>query len=114
MCSQKTAIHRPITTIVFLASIMVLGVLATMRMKWPIFQRGFPLKSRSLSRTRTPARRRSKKTSSSRSRKRWPRCSGIKNMNFHSHGGRRADQPEFDWGKKLDLVRTKWIRRWIR
>ena len=37
MSLPKIAIHRPVTTLVFLASIMVLGVIATSRMKLAYF-----------------------------------------------------------------------------
>jgi hydrophobic/amphiphilic exporter-1 (mainly G- bacteria), HAE1 family len=107
MSLPKLAIHRPITTIVFLASIMVLGILATTRMKLAYFpdidapniviQVTYP--NSSPTQIEKNIIKPIEETLST--------LSGIKNMNSKATADGAEINLEFAWGIKLDLIRTE-------
>jgi HAE1 family hydrophobic/amphiphilic exporter-1 len=107
MSLSKTAIHRPITTIVFLASIMVIGVLATMRMKLAYFPNvDFPqIQIYVAYPNSSPSQ--IEKNIIKPIEETLATLSGIKNMNSNATADGAQINLEFDWGKKLDLVRTE-------
>src|SRR5580765_4341672 len=107
MTLSRLAIARPITTIVFLAAVVVLGGLATSRMKLAYFpnvdfpqimiQVPYPNSSPSqIERNIVKPIEESLST-----------MSGIKNMNSKSTADGAEIQLEFDWGTKVDIIRTE-------
>src|SRR3990172_6785437 len=107
MSLSKFSIHRPITTIVFLASILVLGFIATSRMKLAYFpdvefpgiyvQVPYPNSSP----------QQIEKNIIKPIEEALSTLSGIKKMESTAKADEGTIQLEFDWGTKLDLVRTE-------
>lgn len=107
MSLSRIAIHRPITTLVFLASIMVVGFIAATRMKlayfpnvdFPQIMVQVPYPNSSPSQIEKNIIKPIEETLST--------ISGIKNMNSTATADGAEISLEFDWGKKLDIVRTE-------
>jgi hydrophobic/amphiphilic exporter-1 (mainly G- bacteria), HAE1 family len=107
MSLSRLAIHRPITTLVFLASIMVLGGIATSRMKLAYFpdidfpqifiQVPYPNSSPS----------QIEKNIIKPIEEGLSTLSGIKQMNSRATADGAEINLQFDWGIKLDLIRTE-------
>lgn len=107
MTLSRIAISRPITTIVFLAAVVVLGAIATSRMKlayfpnidFPQIMIQVPYPNSSPSQIEKNIVKPIEEALST--------MSGIKNMNSKSTADGAEIQLEFDWGTKLDIIRTE-------
>lgn len=107
MSLSRFAINKPITTIVFLASIVVIGSIATARMKlaylpnvdFPQIQISIPYPNSSPTQIEKNIVKPIEEALST--------MSGIKNMNASSTADGAEINLEFDWGIKLDLIRTE-------
>jgi HAE1 family hydrophobic/amphiphilic exporter-1 len=107
MTLSKFAITRPITTIVLLASIVVVGVIAATRMKLALYPNidipqifiQVPYPNSSPTQIEKNIVRPIEETLST--------ISGIKNMNSRSTADGAEINLEFDWGIKLDIIRTE-------
>ncbi|MEW6367048.1 MAG: efflux RND transporter permease subunit [Acidobacteriota bacterium] len=107
MSLSKIAIHRPITTLVFLTSIMVIGAIAATRMKLayfpdleaPFIQIFVPYPNSSPSQIEKNIIKPIEETLAT--------LSGIKTMNSTATADGASINLEFDWGKKLDYIRTE-------
>ena len=107
MSISKLAIHKPITTLVFLASIIVMGVISTTRMKLAYFpdvefpgifiQVPYPNSSP----------QQIEKNIIKPIEEALSTLSGIKKMESSATADEGRIQLQFDWGVKLDLVRTE-------
>lgn len=107
MSLPRFAIQRPITTIVFLASIMVVGIIATTRMKLAYFPDiDFP---QILIQVQYPNSSPSQieKNIIKPIEETLSTMSGIKTMNSSATADGAEIQLQFDWGIKLDLIRTE-------
>ncbi len=104
---SKIAIHRPIATLVFLSSIMVIGVIAATRMKlayfpnveFPQIQIVVPYPNSSPSQIEKKIIKPIEESLAT--------LSGIKNINSTATADGAQINLEFDWGKKLAIVRTE-------
>jgi HAE1 family hydrophobic/amphiphilic exporter-1 len=107
MSFSKFAIHRPITTLVFLASIIVLGAISTSRMKlayfpnvdFPQIQIQIPYPNSSPSQIEKNIIKPVEETLAT--------LSGIKRMRSRATADGAEINLDFDWGIKLDLIRTE-------
>jgi HAE1 family hydrophobic/amphiphilic exporter-1 len=107
MSLSRFAIHRPITTIVFLASILVLGLISTARMKlayfpnvdFPQIMIQIPYPNSSPSQIEKNIIKPVEETLST--------MSGIKRMRSQATADGAEINLDFDWGIKLDLIRTE-------
>lgn len=107
MTLSKVAVSRPITTIVLLASIVVVGVIAAARMKLALYPNidipqifiQVPYPNSSPTQIEKNIVKPIEETLST--------ISGIKNMNSKSTADGAEINLEFDWGIKLDIIRTE-------
>ncbi len=107
MSISSLSIHKPITTIVFLASILVLGIISTSRMKLAYFpdlefpgifiQIPYPNSSP----------QQIEKNIIKPIEEALSTLSGIKKMESTATADEGNIQLQFDWGVKLDVVRTE-------
>ena len=107
MSISKFSIHKPVTTLVFLASIIVMGVISTSRMKLAYFpdvefpgifiQVPYPNSSP----------QQIEKNIIKPIEEALSTLSGIKKMESTATADEGRIQLQFDWGVKLDMVRTE-------
>lgn len=107
MSISRLSIHKPVTTLVFLASIIVLGVISTSRMKLAYFpdvefpgifiQVPYPNSSP----------QQIEKNIIKPIEEALSTLSGIKKMESRATADEGNIQLQFDWGIKLDMVRTE-------
>src|SRR5262245_15255012 len=107
MTLSKIAIARPITTIVFLASIIVLGTISATRMKLAYFPNvDFPQIMIQVPYPNSSPTQ-IEKNITKPIEEALSTMSGIKNMNSESTADGAQINLEFDWGTKLDIIRTE-------
>ncbi|PWT92713.1 MAG: hypothetical protein C5B54_03090, partial [Acidobacteria bacterium] len=107
MSLSRTAIHRPITTLVFLASIMVLGAIAASRMKLAFYPEidfpqifiQVPYPNSSPSQIEKNIIKPIEEALST--------MSGIKHLNSKATADGAEINLQFDWGMKLDMIRAE-------
>lgn len=107
MTLSRIAIARPITTIVFLASIVVLGAISASRMKLAMYPNidipqifiQVPYPNSSPTQIEKNIVKPIEETLST--------ISGVKSMNSKSTADGAEINLEFDWGIKLDIIRTE-------
>ena len=107
MSISKFSIHKPITTLVFLASIIVLGVISATRMKLAYFPDvEFPGIFIQVPYSNSSPQQ-IEKNIIKPIEEALSTLSGIKKMESTATADEAQIQLQFDWGIKLDLVRTE-------